>query len=87
MMSPELDVPGTPELWNSGTLEQADPVGDWKAFLSDEDDAEVRLLRRRTRTGRPCGGEVFVKGLDSLLGRRLRPRKPGPRPKGKGRKA
>ena len=45
------------------------------------DDAGVRLLRQRTRTGRPCGGEVFVRGLEALLGRRLLRRKPGPKPK------
>ena len=67
----------------SGDLEQADHVGDWKAFLSEEDDAEVRLLRRHTRTGRPCGGEVFVKGLEALLGRPLLRRKSGPKPKRK----
>ena len=71
----------------SGDLEQADHVGDWRAFLSAEDDAEVQLLRRRTRTGRPCGGEVFVRGLESLLARSLRRRKPGPEPKKKGMKA
>jgi putative transposase len=67
----------------SGDLEQADHVGDWKAFLSSEDEAEVRLLRRQTRTGRPCGGEAFVRGLEALLGRRLLRRKPGPKPKRK----
>ena len=67
----------------SGDLEQAAHVGDWQAFLSEEDDAEVQLLRRRTRTGRPCGGEVFVKGLEALLSRPLLPRKPGRKPKNK----
>jgi putative transposase len=46
------------------------------------DAAEVRLLqRRRTRTGRPCGGEAFVRGPEALLGRRRFRRKPGPKPK------
>lgn len=63
----------------SGSLEQADHVGDWKAFLLDEDDKAVRLLRQRTRTGRPCGTHDFVKTLASVLGRALLPRKPGPR--------
>ncbi len=42
---------------------------DWRAFLSAEDDAELRLLRRRPPTGRPCGGELFVRDLESLLAR------------------
>ena len=80
--TPKRSAPGC-----RADLEQADHVGDWRAFLSAEDDAEVRLLRRRTRTGRPCGGEVFVRGLESLLARSLRRRKPGPEPKKKGMKA
>ncbi len=56
---------------------------DWRSFLSAEDDAELRLLRQRPRTGRPCGGELFVRDLESLLARPLRRRKPGPNPKKK----
>jgi putative transposase len=57
-------------------------VGDWRAFLSlpaDEDDVDI--LRRHHRTGRPLGGDAFVERLEASLGRDLRPRKPGPKPR------
>jgi len=70
-----------------GDLEQADHVGNWRAWLLDEDDAAVRMLRERTRTGRPCGPAEFVERLEKLLGRPLTPKKRGRKPKRKKRKA
>ena len=67
----------------SGDLEQSDHVGNWRAWLLDEDDAAVRLLRDRTRTGRPCGPTEFVQRLEKLLGRPLAPNKRGRKPKKK----
>ncbi len=59
-----------------------DMVGDWRAFLagglSDEDYA---ALRRHERTGWPLGDGTFVARLETALGRRLRPKKPGPKPR------
>ncbi len=61
------------------------PVPEWSAYLRDEAEDEaaeaVTAIRERTRTGRPCGSASFVKQLESLLGRVLRPRKRGPKPK------
>ncbi len=57
-------------------------VPDWRAFLAEglgEDDLEA--LRRHARTGRPLGSERFVEGLEARLGRPLRPRKRGRKPK------
>ena len=72
----------------SGDLEQADEVGDWRAFLRDEDDdPQVEQLRQRTRTGRPLGDAGFLDRLGTMLGRPLHRQKPGPKPKKKGRKA
>ena len=59
------------------------PVGDWAAYLRQEDDTQVKMIRQRTRTGRPCGSQSFVKGLESLLGRALAAGKRGPRPRAK----
>jgi putative transposase len=61
----------------SGDLECADHVGDWQAFLQDEDDHVVEALRKTTRTGRPAGSEEFVAQLERLVGRKLRPGKAG----------
>ncbi|HUU58573.1 MAG TPA: transposase, partial [Phycisphaerae bacterium] len=54
---------------------------DWSAYLREEDEEELVALRQRTRTGRPWGPVEFVKRLESTLGRSLRPRKRGPKPK------
>ena len=43
--------------------------------------AEINVLRKKTHTDRPCGNEAFIERLDAITGRRLRPRKPGPRKK------
>jgi len=71
----------------SGNLEQADEVAHWRAWLLDEDDAAVRLVRDRTRTGRPCGPTEFVERLEKLLGRPRAPKKRGRKPKTKTKKA
>ena len=53
-------------------------VGDWDGWLaSGLDEAEEKLLRANTYTGRPTGGENFVAKLEHLLGRLLRPEKRG----------
>jgi hypothetical protein len=50
-----------------------------RTFFTDED--EVDILRRHQRTGRPLGDDAFVERLEASLGRNLRPRKPGPKPR------
>ena len=59
-------------------------IPQWPAHLDVEPDPEtVQRLRRHEGTGRPLGGERFVKKLEALVGRILRPGKPGPKPKRK----
>ena len=48
----------------------------WKEQLRAE-PAEVDLLRRTVRTGRPCGDDQFVGEAEEATGRRLRPRSRG----------
>jgi len=56
----------------------------WKEFLSlDVQNQEIERFRKHERTGRPLGDDSFVKKLESSLGRRLRPLKPGPKTKDK----
>jgi putative transposase len=53
-------------------------VTDWENFLLGElEGSEVELLRNHGRTGRPLGGEEFVKGLEKATGRVLRRQQPG----------
>jgi putative transposase len=57
-------------------------VGDWRTLLSlPADDDEIDTLRRHQRTGRPLGDDAFVDHLETILGRPLRRRKPGPKPR------
>jgi putative transposase len=53
-------------------------VPNWSKHLSTEPAATtLQELRRHESTGRPAGSERFVKRLERLLGRVLRPGKPG----------
>lgn len=57
-------------------------VADWRglldAGLTEEDAAR---LGGNLRTGRPLGDAAFVERLEAQLGRRLKKRKPGPKPR------
>jgi putative transposase len=59
-------------------------VGDWKEFLSGEDEKrEIKEIRRHERTGRPLGNDGFISALEKSLGRMLRYQKTGPKGKKK----
>lgn len=54
----------------------------WPEWLNGKSDRVIDdLIRECTFTGRPCGDETFVLELERLTGRRLRPKKPGPKPR------
>ena len=57
-------------------------VKDWRGLLeSPMREEQLRDLRNHARTGRPLGDAPFVERLERLVGRVLRPRKPGRRRK------
>jgi putative transposase len=59
-------------------------IEDGSGFLSaGMDPQEQEQLRRHQRTGRPLGGERFIKKPEKGLGRVLRPQKGGRPPKRK----
>lgn len=59
-----------------------DMVGDWRRYLAqDVGQEEADTFRLHERTGRPLGDERFVTRLERLLGREIRKRKPGRKPK------
>jgi len=82
---PRLRSSDTCDAWNRLVKVADDDSGDSAAWLTAGDEGPAAGIRRRTRTGRPCGGEEFVRKPPSLLGRPLLPakrgRKPGARPK------
>ena len=56
-------------------------VVDWSEFLDPaRANAHLELFHRHQGTGRPLGSDSFVRRLERLTGRRLRPRKPGRKP-------
>lgn len=53
-------------------------ITDWHDFLSKGEDEDVDLqIRKHARTGRPLGGERFVKEIEKMLNVRLVKQKPG----------
>jgi putative transposase len=59
-------------------------VDDWRMYLAAGLSAEeAALLRRHERTGRPLGGAAFLRRLERRLGRVLRKKTPGRKPKNK----
>ncbi len=56
--------------------------GLWREVLQNgvDDAALLDRIREATRTGRPCGEDEFVAGVEQRTHRLLRPRKRGPKP-------
>jgi putative transposase len=56
-------------------------IGDWAAFINQEDDAEiVKRLRKHLSTGRPLGDESFIEQLESMTGRIFKKQRGGRKP-------
>lgn len=64
------------------TRPMAQRIQNWSSYLEDGlSEEDLTQIRRHTSTGRPLGSKVFVRSLELLVGRRLRPRKRGPAPR------
>ena len=64
------------ELVRVGPLLKLEPR--WARHLAaDPDDATVRVLHRHETTGRPAGSARFLTRVEKLLGRVVRPQRPG----------
>ena len=68
----------------------AGSVTNWKAMLrhgleaggaTEEGEAIAETIETRLRTGRPLAAEDWIERQEVRLGRRLRPQRPGPKPK------
>jgi len=75
------------EGWSDGLVDVSPLLGrvdDWRTYLaSGLSSEEVNLLRGHERTGRPLGSLAFLKRLETKLGRVIRKKPPGRRPKTK----
>ncbi len=59
-------------------------VGDWSAWLNDDDDIEeIDRLRDSTKTGRPCGSASFLETVETRTGRNFTKKKRGPKRRAK----
>ena len=55
-------------------------VPDWESFLTGADSAEMQEhIKKHSRTGRPLGSNAFFDRLQQVLGKDVRPQKPGPK--------
>ena len=54
-------------------------IGDWKQYLSDAQNHSTEDFGKHERTGRPLGSDSFIEMAESLLGRDLKKKKPGPK--------
>jgi putative transposase len=53
-------------------------IGNWSEWLNAGNSAsELKFIRNRTKTGRPCGTESYIKELERMTGRILIPRRIG----------
>jgi putative transposase len=75
-------VLGTEDRYLDAGLPFVGAIRDWSAWLAREaDENAVWAIREATATGRPCGSEEFVKGIEAYSGRCLRPQKRGRKPR------
>jgi putative transposase len=57
-------------------------IDDWRGFLDSAiPEDQLRRMRNPGRTGRPLGDASFLERLEKLVGRVLRPQKPGHKPR------
>ncbi len=54
-------------------------IGDWKQYLLDAQNHSTEDFGKHERTGRPLGSDSFIEMAESLLGRDLKKKKPGPK--------
>jgi hypothetical protein len=56
-------------------------IGDWKEYLLSATSKIDEQLMQHERTGRPLGSNEFIEKVGLILGRDLKKKNPGPKPK------
>lgn len=55
-------------------------VENWGAFLNEmPEDMNPKKIEQHLQTGRPCGNDNFLDAVEAVVGRTVRPQKPGRR--------
>ena len=55
-------------------------IPDWRNYLAqEENEIPSETIQQHLRTGRPLGASDFIEQLEKILGRSLKPLKPGPK--------
>lgn len=68
-VDPSLEMAAWSNRWSPAT---------WREYLHyDENEAELRAIRKNTHTGWPLGSDEFVRALEEATARRLQPQKGG----------
>jgi hypothetical protein len=69
-LSPLFHVSGVADPVMSGNCFLTETVRDWGQYLGEAPEPAVQYdIIKATATGRPCGGEAFVKKMETLLSR------------------
>jgi len=57
-------------------------IDDWKEFLGlTTSEQDIKMLQLHERTGRPLGNDGFLTRIENAIGRILKPKRPGRKPK------
>ena len=66
---------------HGGSRDQINHVENWATWLEQGlNNEDLKLIRRNSARGLPCGSEDFVARLEAVTGRSLRYRPPGRSP-------
>ncbi len=75
-------VYGNEDTLLSRTLRLNEMIDDWKEFLSlTPSEQDIKILQQYERTGRSLGSDGFLTRIEKSIGRLLKPKRPGRKPK------
>ena len=80
--SASCHVYGKEDILLSRTSLLNEMIEDWKEFLRlTSSEQNIKMLQQHERTGRPLGSDGFLIRLEKSIGRLLKPKRPGRKPK------
>jgi hypothetical protein len=66
----------------SGISPLNEMIGNWKEFLRlTPSEQDIKMLQQHERTGRPLGSDRFLSRIEKSIGRLLKPKRPGRKPR------